>query len=151
MLTDEQCLELGFDRAAFLRIPASSTGDRKVKTDVYLIACGDYVKVGVAVDPKARLHDLQVGNPYDLTLVKTFPHRSRLHALLCERTAHQVLSKFAHHREWFSCSTEHALQVLEAVHAATKTIRKMHIAECRERKRKWQQQEEAKRLRLQAA
>ena len=39
---------------------------------IYLIACHDYVKIGIANDVATRLSTMQVGNPYPIRLVNAF-------------------------------------------------------------------------------
>lgn len=144
LFTDEECLALGFDRPAFLRTPATTTGDRREPTWVYLMQCGEYVKVGIANDVNRRLLDLQVGNPYPIHVRRKFKHQSRLHALLCERTIHAILDDARHYHEWFSCPIERAETVARAVHSATIEIRALHKREWAEREIRWKEKQMTK-------
>jgi len=136
ILSDSECLEIGFDRAAFMLTPASHSGDREGLTYVYVLQCGEYVKVGVAVDVHSRVEALQAGNPYPITVAVKLPLESKLNALLCERTIHSCLSAYAHQREWFKCPADHAAKVATAVHEACREIRAKHLAEARDRLRR---------------
>lgn len=65
---------------------------------IYFIGCNDrYVKIGVSRNPESRLNDLQVGNPYDLTMLKTIEGSYKAEAYL-----HDKFSHLHHCREWFN-------------------------------------------------
>ena len=67
---------------------------------VYFIRCGDYVKIGRSTNVRARLSELQTGNPYDLRLLATIPGGYPLESSLRSRFSGE------HHRgEWFYYST----------------------------------------------
>jgi len=40
---------------------------------VYIMQCNEFFKIGIAIDPKARLALLQTGNPYKIALVSVWP------------------------------------------------------------------------------
>ena len=68
---------------------------------VYFISCGDFVKIGVSVDPNKRLQNLQTANPFKLKLLATtrggYFLESHLHTQF----------EFLHHRnEWFRLEGE---------------------------------------------
>ena len=63
---------------------------------VYFIRCENFVKIGKANDPDARLADLQVGNPIDLELLFSIPGSFRT-----ERKFHQRFAASRHIGEWF--------------------------------------------------
>lgn len=69
---------------------------RNKKSDLYMIRCGNYVKIGVSRDVSRRLKDLQSSNPLDLELI--------YHGIdegSDEETWHNIF-KHRHHRgEWF--------------------------------------------------
>ena len=69
---------------------------------IYFIGCNDrYVKIGVSHSPISRLNDLQVGNPYDLTVLKTIDVSHKAEAYLHDKFSH------LHHRgEWFLLNSE---------------------------------------------
>ena len=69
---------------------------------IYFIGCNDrYVKIGVSHSPDSRLNDLQVGNPYDLTMLKTIDVSDKAEAYL-----HDKFSHLHHRREWFNLNSE---------------------------------------------
>lgn len=69
---------------------------------IYFIGCNDrYVKIGVSHSPASRLNDLQVGTPYDLTMLKTIDVSHKAEAYL-----HNKFSHLHHRREWFHLNAE---------------------------------------------
>jgi len=69
---------------------------------IYFIGCNDrYVKIGVSHHPHSRLDDLQVGNPYDLTILKTVDVSNKAEAYL-----HNKFSHLHHRGEWFNLTSE---------------------------------------------
>lgn len=83
---------------------------------VYLIAeTGDapMVKIGVAINPKSRLDQLQTGNPRKLILHRQYgcPTKSMAHDL--ERISHEKLSSFRLKGEWFNCAVQEARWVVK--------------------------------------
>lgn len=69
---------------------------------IYFIGCNDrYVKIGVSHSPYSRLNDLQVGNPYDLMMLKTIDVSHKAEVYLHDKFSH------LHHRtEWFNLNSE---------------------------------------------
>ena len=63
---------------------------------VYFVRCCDFVKVGIASDMRDRLQTLQVGCPYELTLMGTVRGASK-----AERALHLALNAFHARGEWF--------------------------------------------------
>ena len=63
---------------------------------MYLIQCGDYVKIGVARSLGKRLMGLQCGTPYDLKLLGAVRGDYAL-----ERELHRKFEMHAHRGEWF--------------------------------------------------
>jgi len=68
---------------------------------VYVIADGEYVKIGVADDIRRRLSGLQMGNPRPLVLRYLIPAFDRSEAFLIEWKLHQALSHAYIRGEWF--------------------------------------------------
>jgi len=70
--------------------------------DLYLIqsSCTGAFKVGRSSDPKRRLHDLQVGSPFELRLILVLEKQGHR-----ERAVHRALrgyhSQGVHKGEWF--------------------------------------------------
>jgi hypothetical protein len=69
------------------------------------------IKVGVTIDPFARLTDLQVGSPYPLRFLHILatPHEG----FDIEDLAHERLEPFLVRGEWFRCHPRAALSALE--------------------------------------
>ena len=71
---------------------------------VYCIESGDYIKIGIAKNAKARLAELQVGNPMPLKLRRTWtvaPGRMPRHT---EAEFHRVLKEWRVRGEWFEAA-----------------------------------------------
>ena len=69
---------------------------------IYFIGCNEqYVKIGVSHFPASRLNDLQVGNPYGLTMLKTIDVSDKAEAYL-----HNKFSHLHHRGEWFNLNSE---------------------------------------------
>ncbi len=78
---------------------------------VYLIACQDYFKIGIANNVPNRLAQLYTGNPFDMKVVVVYGFEN---AEAIERSLHQ---RFRHKRvrgEWFVLS-ENEIEVLKSV------------------------------------
>jgi hypothetical protein len=63
---------------------------------VYFIKSNDFVKIGIAGNPVARLGDLQVGSPVALELLGVIPGNRSI-----EQSIHQMLSHYRVRGEWF--------------------------------------------------
>lgn len=63
-----------------------------------------FVKIGVAVDPYARITTVLCGCPIPLRRVRVVSIRTRKKALQLEKRAHAFLRKFHSRGEWFSAS-----------------------------------------------
>ena len=69
---------------------------------IYFIGCNDqYVKIGVSGSPYSRIDELQVGNPYDLTILKTVDVSNKAEAYL-----HNKFSHLHHRGEWFNLNSD---------------------------------------------
>lgn len=69
------------------------------ESDQYLYVIGDRdgpVKIGRAIDPKTRMRDLQIGNPWPLTLLYTEPNAGHLEPMLHRHFASNRIGG-----EWF--------------------------------------------------
>ncbi len=93
---------LSFDAAAFMETARPYSYDRREGTSLYVIRSENYCKVGIASNVEKRLEAFRAGNPHPLSLVRQYAFRSRLYALLAERTTHKVLAEYAIGREWFA-------------------------------------------------
>lgn len=63
---------------------------------IYFIKTKKAVKIGVSVDPEARLKELQVGNPFPLKIAATLPGH-----FATEKELHSVFERFRLKGEWF--------------------------------------------------
>lgn len=88
----------GCERRPPVVIPASSTKVKARTTRfVYFIQDSNgFIKIGVSVDPKNRLADLQVSHPYKLTLLGTIPG-----GIKEERSIHTLFAECRVGGEWF--------------------------------------------------
>lgn len=65
---------------------------------VYIIQCGEFIKIGIAEDVSKRLATLQTGSPHKLTLLRKFKSSN---AERVEQELHEKLGKHHHRNEWF--------------------------------------------------
>lgn len=70
---------------------------------IYLIACLNYKKIGIAGDVGSRLAALQTGNPFPLSLHACYAFDN---AEIVERVIHQKFCQLRERGEWFSLSDE---------------------------------------------
>lgn len=68
------------------------------KSYLYVIQCHEFIKIGIADNPKRRLGELQVGCPYKLTLIRCFASKT---PRADERRLHELLRKHHERGEWF--------------------------------------------------
>jgi len=73
-----------------------------MKTYVYLIHAGGFLKIGVAKNPEARLKTMQTGNPYKLRIMALIPFESRLQAFGYEKELHGRFKAHHYTGEWFN-------------------------------------------------
>jgi hypothetical protein len=81
---------------------------------VYIVRCGDFVKVGTTQDLRARLQALQAANPYPITLLATLDGDDRR-----ERELHRRLAPHRHRNEWFRLEGDVTAFIAELVKDAT--------------------------------
>jgi hypothetical protein len=65
---------------------------------VYVIKCNEFYKIGIGKEPIKRLSCMQVGSPYELTLVKAIPSANPSQD---EERLHDVFNPFHVRGEWF--------------------------------------------------
>ena len=65
---------------------------------VYIIQCGDFIKIGIADNVESRLQLLQCGNPIKLVLLRKF---RTWDAPRMERELHDKLGVHRERGEWF--------------------------------------------------
>lgn len=76
---------------------------------IYIIRCGDAVKVGFSSDPFTRIKELQTGNPQRLEVIAVFPGSRKL-----EKGIHARLNQYRISGEWFRWTPE-VVNALESV------------------------------------
>lgn len=100
---------------------------------VYFIKCLDFVKIGIAFDPKDRLSQLQSGSPLPLTMVSYIKAGAAL-----ERVLHKRFSQYRHNREWFkldgrlkefisTISLKNKDSPCVQLHTPTSALRELHL------------------------
>lgn len=82
--------------------------DLRDAVQVYVIEAGEFVKVGIAKDPEARVSTMQTGNPHKMRVAWSLILDDRRMAMGVERFAHQFLATFRRNGEWFACAPETA-------------------------------------------
>jgi hypothetical protein len=63
---------------------------------VYVMLCGEYLKIGWAWDPWVRRAKLQASNPYEVELIFCMEGDGKL-----ERKLHELFHRYRHSGEWF--------------------------------------------------
>jgi len=115
-MANQRHIELGFDAEAFMQPPPSTSYNNGEDTWLYLMACSDSIfKVGIASQVERRRIALQACCPIPIYVVRTVHYKSRLYALLAERTAHGLLANHRLHGEWFHCDRRHIGKVISLV------------------------------------
>lgn len=91
----------------------------KLQQCVYVIPCMELVKIGIAQDPAKRWRDLRIGNP----LIEPIAYQSeafrRKRALTIEAMAHRELRAYRVVGEWFHCSAEAAIAIVQHLESST--------------------------------
>jgi predicted GIY-YIG superfamily endonuclease len=83
-----------------------------VPTMVYVVACGDSVKIGMSTDPNARLKDMKTGMPEAPYIVATRTLSSRALAHQMEKQLHWRFRARRAHGEWFRVPVQEAAKAL---------------------------------------
>ena len=82
---------------------------------VYVISCGQFCKVGMAVNVDKRFSMLQCGNPHEMH-IELVAEVCKKRARECECLAHGELSDYHHRKEWFRVPVKKAKRaVIQAV------------------------------------
>jgi hypothetical protein len=92
-------------------------------TFVYLIAFGDFIKIGVAKNPTKRAAALRIGMPEPPVLFDTRRFPSRRHAFVCERILHHRFRERRAQGEWFRVSAVEATDALRGVKVPLRALR----------------------------
>lgn len=88
-----------------------------MKNHIYVMKCGDFMKVGMARDFKARLAHISACNPCEVSLIKTFDLEDRVSASVAEKFCHSELKGAGFHKklEWFYLCEESLNLVIRCV------------------------------------
>ena len=70
---------------------------------VYLFKCENYYKIGIAQDVMDRLSNLQIGNPFEISMVK---HVRVFHPYVLEEELHCRQERYRTSGEWFKLPQE---------------------------------------------
>ncbi|RLI72248.1 MAG: hypothetical protein DRP02_02220 [Candidatus Gerdarchaeota archaeon] len=72
--------------------------ENNFKSILYLIQCGEFVKIGVTDNLQKRIKTFQTGNPFPLKVLyaRDFHNAKRI-----ERNLHRKYKKHRHRLEWF--------------------------------------------------
>jgi len=63
---------------------------------IYVVECGEHVKIGYSTDPRGRISNLRVSTPLDLIVLSTVEG-----TIEDERSLHQRFHKYRAKGEWF--------------------------------------------------
>lgn len=85
---------------------------------IYVLRCGDYVKIGLSRTPAKRLRSLECSNPYPMSLLAQIPGDRD-----DERALHHHFKHLHHRLEWFRWSDE----ILENLHTVVAARRSSAI------------------------
>jgi hypothetical protein len=132
-LSDDDCLAVGFDRAAFLAMPRPYSYDNRENTFLYVMQCEGFHKVGIAANVAQRHAAIQAHNPLPVRVRHTREFSSRLYALMVEAQAHKALVAHRVHGEWFSADYAHIYRILRLIYPAMKANEQRYAAEEAER------------------
>lgn len=95
--------------------PAKSPADvRDTSTSVYIIQCGEHVKIGVAKNPLKRLAEINTGTPIIATLFGRREFAGRLIAYNVESQLHRTFLHARANGEWFAVPADVAMAALYA-------------------------------------
>lgn len=77
---------------------------------VYIMTCGDQLKVGKSNNPRSRWKGIRCSNPQPVELVYEV---STPNDFAVEREAHRILDEYRQGGEWFRTTTEVAIRAIE--------------------------------------
>jgi len=78
--------------------------DAQSKNHLYMIGCGEYVKIGSTDNLADRLKNLEVSNPYPLHVLYEGINEGYM-----ESTYHEIFSEYKTNGEWFLIPTKNEL------------------------------------------
>jgi hypothetical protein len=79
---------------------------------VYILGCGNHIKVGISNNVEARILELQIGNPVPIKKLWETVGMSRIEATRLERKVHGDLADARITGEWFECSANRAMSAI---------------------------------------
>lgn len=86
----------------------------KGQTAIYVVACGEYVKVGFSNRPVRRMVEMQVGNPYPLVLAAQFTCPKGFERII-ETDVHETFETWRTRGEWFEMDRHLAVSLVARV------------------------------------
>lgn len=84
----------------------------QIKGYVYFVQCNEFTKIGFAADVQQRFCNLQIGNPYQLRLLRTIASDNPVEI---EEEIHSRLEKYHVRGEWFQIPLDVLADLLEEV------------------------------------
>lgn len=87
--------------------------DARAKKHLYIVTCGEYIKIGSSDDTIRRLKNLQGYNPYPITVNLSLVDQGYL-----EPAMHRVAKPYHHHGEWFKISFDKFIDLWNGVEPA---------------------------------
>jgi hypothetical protein len=124
LMLDEK--QVRFDKAEFLSMPPIITVNHGFPTDLYVMGCDGFVKVGIAGDVERRLRTIQAMNAKPVSLLKRYHFNHRTAAKLAEAGTHRALRDFHHAGEWFATTPETACAAIHLVRLHLKSLLEIH-------------------------
>lgn len=85
---------------------------RSLKTNIYIIECDGFMKVGLSVKPERRYKQIQTNCPHEVFLrhaEEIFVYGSEG----VEKAAHKILEEHHVRREWYSCPLQEAIEAVK--------------------------------------
>lgn len=92
----------------------------KKRRYVYIVQCGEYVKVGIAGNIHTRIIDLQIGNPLPILFSWLSPPFHEEDARDVERAIHAKMASMRVRGEWFAAPPSRAEKI-----AKSETLKKL--------------------------
>jgi hypothetical protein len=81
---------------AYYRSHFGEKWERRVADKTYIIACGPFVKIGIASNVEQRFRSFMAANPFPIEVIQVFAGGYKL-----ERELHRRFAAYRHRDEWF--------------------------------------------------
>lgn len=80
-------------------VNSKKKGRKNIPSQLYILSCGDLIKIGVTNDIEQRIRTLQTGNPLPIILehIETKNHPYKIESYL-----HRIFAQYRIRGEWFS-------------------------------------------------